>query len=840
VNEQSTETSRSLWAPPVDAGAKRSTVFAGLARTRLEDDPEEAAKLALKSIDAARIEGDQHATAIGMLLLSRACQEAGNSPEEILRPVRYAIDQFIAQGDGRSLAEARLLQATLLFHQCAYDEAEFEVRSARDLAVACDDLHLVAMCDVRLATIFVEANGPDHAEYRQTFASAAAAFIKLGDQRNAARALFNLALTAVANDPREAVRVSAQALALLDDPRSSLVAVLHAARAEAAALLGWVSVAEGELEDIEAIHRASPLPPPDELALFTVRATVHRAAGRMEEAKAEYQRAQERARELGDHFFAISIAQSLIDLYELQGDFIGALSASRAHHDAYVRLKEEQASRRRAMFDLTGRLEAERRDAEHSRTAQFEMQRTVESARADLAQAEHQLELERSRRSLVELRASRDPGVEPRTGLPSLAAISGALAKLLDDLAQVAIVIVSIDDDRVAAPLHDDRQRLLQEMSARSHAYLKHVDGAFAGSLGSDDIVGVIPIHDGTDLDRLLSAWHLQLSRPIDLVDRVVSASVQLGVAIAPEHGIRANALLSRARLAAQAARQERPYSKSIAVFETAVEERQQLRSFVHEHLGTAIETEQIKVYFQPLVDAASGLTIGAEALVRWTDPERGAIPPSVFVPLAEETGHIVQLGGHVLTRACCEAAAWPSSPGIAELVVSVNVSAAQIAGGTVLEQVDAALLISGLPPHRLAIELTESTLARGTEVVSVLQTLRARGIMVEIDDFGTGYSSFGYLTRFPVDCVKIDKSFIDRIALSDDDAAITQAIITMAHSLRLTVVAEGVETEAQAEVLLAQGCDTFQGWLYAKALSADDFVGWLAARSVGRVLASS
>jgi tetratricopeptide (TPR) repeat protein len=604
------------WPAPTGEG-KKSSVFAGLARARMDDDAEDAAKLALKAIDAARVDGDHHAVAIGMLLLSSACQESGHSPEEVLRPVRYAIDQFIAYGDGRSLAEARLLQATLLLSQSAYDEAEFEARAARDLAITCNDPHLMAMCDVRLTSILIESNGPDQAEYRQTLLAAAATFTELGDSRNAARTLFNLALTASDRDPRECVRVGAQALALLENPSSVLGAALHAVRAEAAAMLGWVSVAEGELADIETIHRSCPVPPSDELALSTVRAAVHRAAGRIEEAKAEYQRAQERAGELGDHFFSISIAKSLIDLHELQGDFIGALSACRSHHEAYVRLKDEQAARRRAMFDLTGRLEAERRDAEQMRSAQFEMQRTVESARADLAQAEHQLDLERSRRSLVELRASRDPGVEPRTGLPSLAAISGALAKLLDDLAQVAIVIVSVDDDRVAAPLHDDRQRLLQEMSARSHAYLKRVDSAFAGSLGSDDIVGVIPIQDGTDLDALLLAWHLQLARPVDLVDRVVTASVQLGVAIAPEHGIRANALLSRARLAAQAARQERPYSKSIAVFETCVEERQQLRSFVHEHIGTAIEAEQIKVHFQPLVDAASGVTVGAEALVR-------------------------------------------------------------------------------------------------------------------------------------------------------------------------------------------------------------------------------
>jgi sensor c-di-GMP phosphodiesterase-like protein len=164
---------------------------------------------------------------------------------------------------------------------------------------------------------------------------------------------------------------------------------------------------------------------------------------------------------------------------------------------------------------------------------------------------------------------------------------------------------------------------------------------------------------------------------------------------------------------------------------------------------------------------------------------------------------------------------------------VSVNVSAVQIAGGTLTAQVEAALLASGLEPARLALELTESTLARTAEVLPVLTELRRRGMKIEIDDFGTGYSSFGYLTRFPVDCVKIDKSFVDHVAVGTDDAAITQAIITMAHSMRLVVIAEGVETEAQASVLREQGCDGFQGWLFAKAMSAAEFAGWLAAQSL-------
>jgi EAL domain-containing protein (putative c-di-GMP-specific phosphodiesterase class I) len=306
---------------------------------------------------------------------------------------------------------------------------------------------------------------------------------------------------------------------------------------------------------------------------------------------------------------------------------------------------------------------------------------------------------------------------------------------------------------------------------------------------------------------------------------------VQLGVALAPDHGIRANGLLSRARLAAQAARQQRPYSSPVAVFEASVEHRQQMRTFVHERLGDAIADDHIEVYYQPIMNARTNDVSGAEALVRWIDPERGLISPAQFIPLAEETGQIVQLGGYVLQRACCEAAGWPMIDG-RELTISVNVSAAQIAAGTIVSQVEAALLMSGLRPHRLALEITESSLATHGEIVTILQSLRAKGIRVEIDDFGTGYSSFSYLTRFPVDTVKIDKSFVDRIATGVDDAAITQAIITMAHSLRLTVVAEGIEQEDQAAVLRAQGCDEFQGWLFSKALPPAELLKWLLTKS--------
>jgi EAL domain-containing protein (putative c-di-GMP-specific phosphodiesterase class I)/GGDEF domain-containing protein len=814
---------------PFNAPIRRSETLARLARERLETDPEEAANLALRSIDSARTEGDQHGAALGMLLLSQACHAAGHDPEEIFRPVRYAIDQLKQHNDKRNLADARLLLATLYLDQCAYEEAASEARSSVQLAVLAGDAHLEALCELRLATVLCESSSENQNEYRRRFEDSAKRFLEFGDTNNAARALYNLAITALEHDARESARVASRALELCGDDAPSMRLALHVVRTEAAVALGWIGVAETELAAAEHLALLHVQPVVHQIGLSVTRAHVFRATGRLDEARAELTRVIDRSVAADDKFHTCTANESLATVCELQGDFVGALSAARAQHAMHVAMKTEEAARRAKVMEMSDRLEAERRETAELRTSQAELERVVEQARAELAQAEQMLDWERSRRSLVELRAGRDPGVEPLTGLPNLSAIATSITKLLDGLARIAVVVVTIDDDRLVAPMPDARQRLLQEMSARTHAFLKRIPGAFAGSLGSEDIVAIVPLPtDETEIHATLTSLHSQLARPVDLVDRTINVTVQLGVALAPDHGVRANGLLSRARLAAQAARQQRPYSDPVSVFEASVERRQQMRTFVYEHLGRAIEESHIEVFYQPIVNAHTSVVSGAEALVRWIDPERGLITPNQFIPLAEETGQIVQLGGHVLQRACCEAAAWPRVNGT-ELSVSVNVSAAQIAGGTILTQIEAALLMSGLNPSRLALELTESTLAIHGDVVSVLQAIRAKGIRVEIDDFGTGYSSFSYLTRFPVDAVKIDKSFVDRIASGADDAAITQAIITMAHSLRLSVIAEGIEHEDQAAVLRRQGCDEFQGWLFHKAVAPDEFNAWLA-----------
>lgn len=816
---------------PQFSTVRRAETFVRLARERLDHDPDEAASLALRAVDAARADGDQHGAAVGMLLLGQACHAAGNAPEEILRPLRFAIDNLKLHNDRRNLADARLLLATLYMEQCDYEEAASEARSAALLAKASGDPHLEALCELRLASIILEVNPSDSPEARRQLEDVARRFLDFGDRTNAARALYNLAVTSIDADAREAARLTARALEIGDDIAAPMVLAIRTLRTEAACRLGWVGVAETEFAEVERLALVHAQPATHQIALMSTRAAVHRVAGRLEEARDELHRALERAATIVDLFNQYHLNRELALVYELQGDFVGALGAVRDQHEAYVRMQRDEAARRVRVVQIAQGIEAERGDADAARIDQVELEQSVAAARAELAQAEQMLEWERSRRALVELRAARGPGVEPLTGLPNLSAIAGAVTKLLDELARIAVVVITVDEDRLVAAMPDARQRLLQEMSARTHALIRKIPGAMAGSLGSEDIAAVIPLPaEESEIHPILAELHAQLSRPVDLIDRMIGVTIQFGVALAPDHGVRANGLLSRARLAAQSARQQRPHGPSIAVFEVSVEQRQHLRTFVHAQLGAALANEHLVVHYQPIVSAQTGAAVGAEALVRWVDPERGLISPADFISLAEETGQIVELGGYVLQRACCDAAAWPLNREGVEPTVSVNVSAAQVVGGTILSQVEAALLVSGLRPDRLALELTESTLASHADVVAVLQALRSKGIRVEIDDFGTGYSSFSYLTRFPVDCVKIDKSFVDRVASQGDDAAITQAIITMAHSLRLSVIAEGVEDDDQASVLTAQGCDQFQGWLYARAMPAAEFGEWMTA----------
>ncbi|MBI4754954.1 MAG: EAL domain-containing protein [Betaproteobacteria bacterium] len=292
-----------------------------------------------------------------------------------------------------------------------------------------------------------------------------------------------------------------------------------------------------------------------------------------------------------------------------------------------------------------------------------------------------------------------------------------------------------------------------------------------------------------------------------------------IGVALLPADGSDAYELLLNAETAMEVAKRAggngmRRYVREMSAFSAE-------RVAMEAELRHAVERGELYLEFQPLLSAASGRMVGAEALLRWNHPQHGLIAPDRFIPIADETGLIVVIGEWVLRRACEQCRLWHDH-GYRELMVSVNVSAVQFGQPRLLEAVRAVLDDIGFPARCLQLEITESVLMRDAETtISMLRALKGLGVRIAVDDFGTGYSSLSYLKRFPIDVIKIDKSFVRELP-SDDDAAIVQAIMAVAKSLRLTTVAEGVETRRQVEFLQDQQCDHFQGFLFSRPVASE------------------
>jgi EAL domain-containing protein (putative c-di-GMP-specific phosphodiesterase class I) len=240
--------------------------------------------------------------------------------------------------------------------------------------------------------------------------------------------------------------------------------------------------------------------------------------------------------------------------------------------------------------------------------------------------------------------------------------------------------------------------------------------------------------------------------------------------------------------------------------------------------LRRALERHELRVFYQPLIDLATDRILGFEALVRWQHPVRGLVPPLAFIPLAEETGLIVPLGRWVLETACRQATKWRDArPAGPRLLMSVNLSARQFVQPDLVDQVDAILSETGMDPSTLELEITESVVMDQSEVgIRTLSRLRDMGVRLVLDDFGTGYSSLSYLKHLPLDTIKIDRTFVAGLD-GEADRSIVEAVIALAHGLRITVVAEGIETEAQFELLRTMGCDVGQGYLFSRPLPGAD-----------------
>ncbi|MEO6208207.1 MAG: EAL domain-containing protein [Candidatus Limnocylindrales bacterium] len=270
--------------------------------------------------------------------------------------------------------------------------------------------------------------------------------------------------------------------------------------------------------------------------------------------------------------------------------------------------------------------------------------------------------------------------------------------------------------------------------------------------------------------------------------------------------------------------------------FESAMNGRAVERYSIEEGLRLALERHEFALVYQPKVDAMTGMIIGAEALLRWNHPTRGHVAPITFVPIAEENGTVLQIGEWVLREATRQARVWLDA-GLSPLTMAVNVSGVEFYGSGFVERVFAILDDTGLDPASLEIELTESVLMkRADSTAPILASLRERGIGVAVDDFGIGYSSLGYLRRFPIDVLKIDRSFVSQITRDGDGSSIVAAVITIARGLKIRVVAAGVETAEQSDFVRANGCREVQGFLFSQPVSPERFATLLTVHGVGGV----
>ena len=372
---------------------------------------------------------------------------------------------------------------------------------------------------------------------------------------------------------------------------------------------------------------------------------------------------------------------------------------------------------------------------------------------------------------------------------------------------------------------HEVADQLLRQMSRRLTQAASEANTI--ARLSGDEFAILFDDYGSlSNLARLASRLLSKLRTPMDVGGHELVVSASIGISLLPENAREISALISQANMAMQHAKHlgGNTFQFYTENLQACTLERLQLEN----QLRKGIEEGQLEVFYQPKLSLADDSLNAAEALVRWRHPQMGLVPPGEFIGLAEETGLIAPIGEFVLRQACRQAREWQVA-GLADLRVSVNLSVHQLRQGNLVSLVRQVLDETGLPSHLLELELTESQLLDNVEnVIATFQQLRDLGVKLAIDDFGTGYSSLSYLKRFPVDCVKIDQTFIRDLSANGEDAAITRAIIAMAHGLGLKVVAEGVETQAQMDFLKIQRCDEIQGYLISPPIPADQFASLL------------
>jgi diguanylate cyclase (GGDEF)-like protein len=384
------------------------------------------------------------------------------------------------------------------------------------------------------------------------------------------------------------------------------------------------------------------------------------------------------------------------------------------------------------------------------------------------------------------------------------------------------VLFVDLDDFKTVNDSlgHTAGDALLMAVAERLRDCLRATDTA--ARLGGDEFALLVEdLHGEDDATGLAERVLTSLAEPFTIAGREIVVGASVGIAF-DDTRITTGQLLRNADTAMYTAKRggKRRYEIFQPEMHTAAVDRLEIQADLRQALGR----QELRLQYQPIFALGSGQITGVEALVRWQHPQRGLLAPNVFIPIAEETGLICELGRQVLVEACVQARQWqrlvPQDP---PLSVSVNLSPRQLQDDDLISHIIEALTVSGLDPSTLVLEITESAMIHGTEaIIGRLEALKALGVKLALDDFGTGYSSFSYLQRLPIDVLKIDRTFIGSIETDETKSTLAQAIVSLAQTMDLVAVAEGVETSSQAEMLEGIGCDLAQGFYLARPMNAD------------------
>jgi diguanylate cyclase (GGDEF)-like protein len=423
------------------------------------------------------------------------------------------------------------------------------------------------------------------------------------------------------------------------------------------------------------------------------------------------------------------------------------------------------------------------------------------------------------------------------TGLPNRLSLQKELGRLLAGCQQrpVSIALFDLDGFKDVNDTlgHSTGDQLLVEVCQR---FIEVTDdfvrAAKVCRLGGDEFVIIVP--DSGDPRVIAEIVDLVLKRlkdPFDVNGNVLHLGSSAGIAIAPNDAGQADELIANADLALYQAKSEG--GQTYRFFLPALRARAQARRGLGVELRRAYAENEFELYFQPQIRLLDNAVVGAEALLRWRHPERGLIAPAAFIDALAECSIAPEVGRWIIRTACEQTAAWHGA-GLMLNRIGVNLFPAQAHAQELLQDVEDALQATGLPADLLELEITENVALNFEDSNATLRKVQALGVRLAFDDFGTGYASLNHLTRFPIWRIKIDRSFVNRLTNSVEDAAIVRSLIAMAHNLGLRVVAEGVETEAQAAFLLKESCEEAQGYLYAKPLPAVEFELYLKGRRLG------